>query len=234
MIDRYHLVGQVQNYVDYMVVWALDGKPDAVKGRRDAAEAPRVVGIRPETEASRLFTADGRALVEIRAQSDSGAAAADALLLSAVAPSKQLMKLAATDSSSGSSSSCGQEQAVAYRLVLNAVEQAIRGDHKSVVIVTGGPGSGKSVIALSLLGEIYRRGRTARACDRFQGVYRDAAQGGGRPQQAGPGPVRVLQPIRARPAELVDMLILDEAHRLRRAATSASHPRASGPRCRSC
>ena len=29
-----------------------------------------------------------------------------------------------------------------------------------VVIVTGGPGSGKSVIALSLLGELARQGRT--------------------------------------------------------------------------
>ena len=34
------------------------------------------------------------------------------------------------------------------------------GDAKTVVIVSGGPGSGKSVIALSLLGELARRGRT--------------------------------------------------------------------------
>ncbi len=35
------------------------------------------------------------------------------------------------------------------------------GDAKTVVIITGGPGTGKSVIALSLLGELARRGRTA-------------------------------------------------------------------------
>ena len=38
---------------------------------------------------------------------------------------------------------------MAYELVLHAVEQGAAADHKEVVVVTGGPGSGKSVIALS-------------------------------------------------------------------------------------
>ncbi len=50
------------------------------------------------------------------------------------------------------------EQQVAYRMVLNAVEKAKRADRKEIVVVTGGPGTGKSVIALQLLGELYRRG----------------------------------------------------------------------------
>ena len=41
------------------------------------------------------------------------------------------------------------------------VGKAQRSDAKEVVIVTGGPGSGKSVIALSLLGELYRQGYPA-------------------------------------------------------------------------
>lgn len=53
------------------------------------------------------------------------------------------------------------EQKVAFDIVLHEVEKARGGDHKSVVIVSGGPGSGKSVFALSLLGELGRRGRTA-------------------------------------------------------------------------
>ena len=41
-------------------------------------------------------------------------------------------------------------------------EQAVRARITSrVVVVTGGPGSGKSVIALRLLGELFRQGRTA-------------------------------------------------------------------------
>ena len=53
------------------------------------------------------------------------------------------------------------KQQIAFDIVLHEVEKARGGDHKSVVIVSGGPGSGKSVIALSLLGEPGRRGRTA-------------------------------------------------------------------------
>lgn len=50
------------------------------------------------------------------------------------------------------------EQRVAYELVRDAVRQARRSDSKEVVVVSGGPGSGKSVIALSLLGDLYRAG----------------------------------------------------------------------------
>ena len=44
---------------------------------------------------------------------------------------------------------------------MHEVEKARSRDHKSVVNVSSGPGSGKSVIALSLLGELNRRARSA-------------------------------------------------------------------------
>ncbi|MPY35719.1 DUF2075 domain-containing protein [Streptomyces adustus] len=47
----------------------------------------------------------------------------------------------------------------AVRIV--AVEKARQSDFKEVIVVTGGPGSGKSVIALELLGDLYRGGCTA-------------------------------------------------------------------------
>ena len=52
------------------------------------------------------------------------------------------------------------EQQVAYSLVMRAVEQSYRANTKEVIVVSGGPGSGKSVIALSLMGELSRQGRT--------------------------------------------------------------------------
>ena len=52
------------------------------------------------------------------------------------------------------------EQQVAYSMVMRAVDEAYRADIKEVIVVSGGPGSGKSVIALSLMGELSRRGRT--------------------------------------------------------------------------
>src|SRR5690606_38516189 len=51
------------------------------------------------------------------------------------------------------------EQRVAYEIVLREVEAARQADGKSVVVIAGAPGSGKSVIALSLLGELARQGR---------------------------------------------------------------------------
>ncbi|MFF9156815.1 DNA/RNA helicase domain-containing protein [Streptomyces sp. NPDC014846] len=41
------------------------------------------------------------------------------------------------------------------------VKKARQSDFKGVIVVTGGPGSGKSVIALELLGELYRNNLTA-------------------------------------------------------------------------
>ena len=69
------------------------------------------------------------------------------------------------------------EQQLAYRIVLHATEAARAGDAKTVVIVTGGPGSGKSVIALSLLGELSRQGRTVLHATGSQSFTTDHAQG---------------------------------------------------------
>ncbi len=69
------------------------------------------------------------------------------------------------------------EQKVAFDIVLNEVEKARGGNQKSVVIVSDGPGSGKSVIALSLLGELVRRGRTGPTRHWISPVQRNASQG---------------------------------------------------------
>lgn len=76
-------------------------------------------------------------------------------------PSKQLMKVAAAEIKDREQLNLLDEQRLAYEIVLHVVEKARRSDAKEVVVITGGPGSGKSVIALSLLGELSRRGHTA-------------------------------------------------------------------------
>ncbi len=90
-----------------------------------------------------------------------GAEAADVLLDGRIRPSKQLMAVAAAEIRDREQFVLIAEQRVAYEQVMSAVRKAKRSNHKQVVVVTGGPGSGKSVIALSLLGELYRRGVTA-------------------------------------------------------------------------
>ena len=99
---------------------------------------------------------------------------------------------------------------------MHAVEHARAANAKRVIVVTGGPGSGKSVIALSLVGELARRGRTvihATGSRSFTQTLRKVA--------AVKAPkVRTLfkyfnQFMAADPNGL-DVLIMDEAHRLRK------------------
>jgi len=177
LIDAYrdhpvlHPARQVQNYVDYMIdfVSALREREHLVRGAaylHNASEpAVRDLRQRAEDERARMFSGEQRgAWLEFLRDNlapESGAEAADLLLGSAVAPSKQLMRLAAQEIGEREQFVLLDEQEVAYRIVMNAVKRAAMGDHKTVIMVTGGPGSGKSVIALSVLGELYRQGRTA-------------------------------------------------------------------------
>ncbi|MCU0295677.1 MAG: hypothetical protein MUD05_06415, partial [Candidatus Nanopelagicales bacterium] len=98
---------QVQNYVDYMgdFVRVLDGHRDRMCGAAYLHNASET-GVaslrdRPETDSSRLFTGDQRGrwldFLQARFAAVPGAPAADALVSSATAPSKQLMKLAAAE-----------------------------------------------------------------------------------------------------------------------------------------
>ena len=131
----------------------------------------------------------------------SGAPYADALLASRIAPSKQLLALAADEVQRREMFVLLDEQRDAYNYVLHAVERARRANTKTAVIVSGGPGSGKSVIALSLLGELSRQGRTGAARDRVAVVHPDPAQGRRRSGTAGAEDVPVLQLVHGRRAQ---------------------------------
>jgi DUF2075 family protein len=53
------------------------------------------------------------------------------------------------------------EQQVAYATVLKLVEKSFDDDHKHTVIVKGGPGTGKSVVAVNLLAKLIEMGKSA-------------------------------------------------------------------------
>lgn len=149
------------------------------------------------------------------AEGEPGAHAADHFLSSAIAPSKQLLTVAAKQIQEREQFVLLDEQRVAYEKVLRAVEKARSADTKTAVIITGGPGSGKSVIALSLLGELARQGRTvlhATGSKSFTTTMRHVA---------GKGSTRTKSLFKyfnsfidAEPNGL-DVVILDEAHRIR-------------------
>ncbi|MBS2552247.1 DUF2075 domain-containing protein [Catenulispora sp. NL8] len=115
---------------------------------------------RVSDDSGRLFTATSRdafqKFLASRLSGSSGAFAADTLLRSPVSPSKKLMDLAAGEVRDREQFVLLDQQQTAYSQVMRAVQRAREANTKQVVIVTGGPGSGKSVIALSLLGELSR------------------------------------------------------------------------------
>jgi len=226
-----HPLDQVRGYCEYLVDFtpALQDDGQTVAGVAYLHNATEY-GVSPlrqfaESGHARLFTGERRSefldFLRSRLSADAdGAPYADAFLSSRAAPSRQLLAVAAAELRDREQFVLLDEQKLAYRLVLHATEAARAANTKTVVIVTGGPGSGKSVIALSLVGELARRGRSvlhATGSRSFtQTLRKVAGKGSGRTQRL----FKYFNDfIDAEPNGL-EVLISDEAHRIRE--TSAS------------
>jgi DUF2075 family protein len=173
----------------------------------------------PEDEFGRLFTGQRRAgfltYLQSRLSAASGTEAADQLLSSSVRPSRQLLALAAEEIQQREMFRLLDEQQVAHSEVLRALERSRRGVTKQAVVVLGGPGSGKSVIALSLLGELSRQGRTvlhATGSSAFTQTLRKVA---GRRAPRVKAMFRYFNQFGELEPNELDVLICDEAHRIR-------------------
>lgn len=227
---RLHPGLQVEGYCDYLVdfLGSLHGLSDRVLGvayLHNATDGDvHDLFALPVNERRRLFTGQRRGqLIEfLKAQllPDSGAEAADRLLGSAVRPSRLLLQHAADELQRRHNFTLLEEQRVAYELVLHAVERARASDRKKVVIVSGGPGSGKSVIALSLLGELYRHGRTALHATGSQAftqtLRKYAAAGSSRVKEL----FKYFNNFTKAERNGFDVLVCDEAHRIRETSTN--------------
>lgn len=223
--ERLHPVEQVRRYCTHLSDFAasLADNPEQLAGAAYLHNATDLdVGdlwsVTP-SEFGRMFTGQRRAefieFLRSRLAPEQGAEAADELLGSAVRPSKQLLTLAAEEVQRREQFVLLDEQQTAYSLVLRAVERSYRANSKEVIIVSGGPGSGKSVIALSLLGELSRQGRTvihATGSSAFTQTLRRVA-GARAPRVKGMFKY-FNQFVEAEPNGL-DVLLCDEAHRLR-------------------
>jgi hypothetical protein len=134
LVDAYgshpvlHPVEQVRRYATFLSDFtrALEHEPDAVVGAaylHNAAESG-IAGLKllPESHLGRLFTGDKRdrwiAFLKSRLAPASGRTAADMLVSSRVAPSRQLMALAAEEIQEREMFTLLDEQQVAYSLVL--------------------------------------------------------------------------------------------------------------------
>jgi len=139
----------------------------------------------------------------------------DDFLNSKIAPTKQLMQLAAEEVKNREQFRLLDEQQIAYSMVMKAVRDAETSNSKTAVIITGGPGTGKSVIALSLLGELSRRGKTtlhATGSKAFRNSLRKIA--GARSPQV-QKLFSYFNSFMSAERNSLDVIICDEAHRIR-------------------
>lgn len=233
-----HPLLQVQGYCDYIADFAasLQGDDNLVRGvayLHNAADLDiEELFALATTERTRLFTKSrrGEFLEYLRSQFAPvrGAEAADRLLKSATRPSKQLLKLAASEIKDREQFTLLAEQRLAYEVVLHVVEKAQHSDAKEVVIVTGGPGSGKSVIALSLLGELYRQGYSALHATGSRSFTQTMRQYVGRGSPRVKNLFKYFNSFMNARKNDIDVLICDEAHRIRE--TSANRFTAAAQR----
>ncbi|MGC4791744.1 DNA/RNA helicase domain-containing protein [Micromonospora sp. DT178] len=239
---RLHPGVQVGDYCEYLTdfLGVLADRRSPVRGAAYLHNAvDRDVNdlfARRPTEQSRIFTKQrrGQFLDYLRTHlaPAPGAPAADRFLTSSVRPSKHLLSYAAQELKERSHFTLLDEQRLAYELVLHSVERARSADRKSVVVVAGGPGSGKSVIALSVLGELARQNRAvmhATGSRSFTQTLR---------RYAGKGSTRIkslfayFNSFMTAERNGFDVLICDEAHRIRETSVNRFTPKAKREKAR--
>lgn len=218
-----HPIDQVSAYGEYLQDFAavLEERPGRVACVAYLHNATDfgVADLLDRPDAGRIFTGQRRSAFHDYLRSvfapESGAAAADVLLRSRLAPSKQLMALAADEVQRREVFVLLDEQREAFEYVRHVVDTARRRNTKTAVVVAGGPGSGKSVIALSLMGQLAREGRTvvhATGSQSFtQTLRKVAAKGSPRVRKT----FQYFNSFMAAQPNELDVLILDEAHRIR-------------------
>ncbi|MFJ1760327.1 DNA/RNA helicase domain-containing protein [Amycolatopsis sp. NPDC088138] len=221
-----HPAEQVRRYCLHLLgfVPALARTPSCVKGLAYLHNAHRGDDWQLDDfecdDYSRLYTADQLGdlatdlVTSLRAADD----AADRLTRARRAPARALLIAAAGSVTARTDFVLLDEQQVAFEAVRGAVADAFGngGGRKKVVLVRGGPGTGKSAIALNLYSAMARRevkvvhatGSKAMTETLRRSVFREN-------QRQGEDVFKYFNNFaRARQNEL-DVVICDEAHRLR-------------------
>jgi uncharacterized protein len=223
---RLHPLEQVRGYCQYLVDFlpGLQGATDSVSGvaylhnATDHSVAP--LRALPESADARMFTGQkrGEFLDFLRSRltsSVAGAQYADEFEAFRAAPSRQLLAVAADEIRRREQFVLLDQQRLAFNLVLHATEAARARDAKTVVIVTGGPGSGKSVIALSLLGELARQGRTVIHATGSRSFTQTLRKIAGRNSPRTQSLFKYFNSFMEADRNGLEVLIADEAHRIR-------------------
>lgn len=227
-----HPVSQVSRYGEYLadLVQIFDGCPERLSTAaflHNATSSSASELLTAPVAGGRLFTDTSRApfadFLRERIQGDPEFSAGDSLLRSRFSPNRKLMEVAAAEVMEREIFKLLGEQQKAFSLVLRTLEntQSTSFGGKEVVLITGGPGSGKSVIALSLMGHLLREQRGvahATGSKSFTTTLQKTVAGS--PQRTAKLFAYFNGFGQARPNDL-EVLILDEAHRMRENSNGA-------------
>ncbi|MEU0927458.1 DNA/RNA helicase domain-containing protein [Streptomyces solisilvae] len=219
-----HPVAQVRRYCDYLQDFTnvLSDQEDAVAGvayLHYAADPGVSELFRFPDAKAQLFTDTSRGelirYLRTRLSALDGSPEGDHLLNSPHAPGRQLMRAAAAEIIDGGEFLLMDEQEVAARLVKRAANLSRQSDQKEVIVISGGPGSGKSIIALHLMGHLLRNGRSvvhATGSKSFTTTLRHVV---GTKNDRIPKLFRYFFDFTDAERNGLDVLICDESHRMR-------------------
>ena len=226
---RLHPQLQVASYCEYLADFAraITANDAHLVGAAYLHNASSIdpLSARPASDFARIF---GQAEREgfrdfLRASisaEHSGGAAADLLMRGTLAPTPQLLEVAAEQLRARDQFVLLDGQRVAFELVMRAVRQAHGSDSKQVVIVTGGPGSGKSVIALTLVGEFAALGHTVMHATGSRSFTTTLRRVAGKGNRRTSNLFAYFNGFMDSQRNAIDALVLDEAHRLRQSSAN--------------
>ncbi|RMI27915.1 DUF2075 domain-containing protein [Nocardia stercoris] len=232
-----HPIDQVRGYCQYLTQYVeiLHNRPQAVHGVAYLHNATEnsISGLRARSadRQGRLFTGEGRDdfLEYLRTQLASvpGRTAADRLLNSPIRERSSLFSFTAAELRSATEYTLLDNQQVAYERVIDRVRQSHREDHKSVIVVTGGPGSGKSLIAVTLLAELHREGKRVQHATGSSAYTQSLRKFPAKGSTELKGLFQFYRTFAEYPKNDLDVLICDEAHRIREVSTNRYTKKAS-------
>ncbi|MEW2355972.1 DUF2075 domain-containing protein [Spirillospora sp. NPDC029432] len=219
-----HPADQVAGYRDQIFAFcqAVESHPDSVRGlvfmhNMAAHEAAKLHGLADELDVGLFTQSDRDDLIRHlrgRFSPAGGTAAADRLLNSRIKLRRGFIEQAVEALNGRDGFNLLDRQIAAYRAVLHAVEEAHRAPTKRVIVISGGPGTGKSAIALELLKALLARGREVRhatGSSAFTKTLRARVARGKEQQQL----FTYFSDYGVPSEHDLDVLIADEAHRAR-------------------
>ena len=115
------------------------------------------------------------------------------------------------------------EQLIVFDKVLAAAREGMRRRKKQVVLVRGGPGTGKSVVAINLMGRLLKEGVNAHYATGSRAFTETLRKIIG---TRGSAQFKYFNSYAGAEAEVIDVLICDEAHRIRRNSSNMYTPKA--------